>query len=50
MLREVVRPFPNVEVDSFHGLLVDYAARRQAGVILAASAPFPITNTSSRWR
>jgi pantetheine-phosphate adenylyltransferase len=34
MLREVVRPFPNVEVDSFHGLLVDYTAARQAGFIL----------------
>ena len=26
MLREVVRDYPNVEVDSFDGLLVDYAA------------------------
>ena len=34
MLREAVRPFPNVEVDSFHGLLVDYVARRRATVIL----------------
>ena len=34
MLREVVRPYPNVEVDSFRGLLVDYVARRQATVIL----------------
>jgi pantetheine-phosphate adenylyltransferase len=24
MLREVVAPFPNIRVDSFHGLLVDY--------------------------
>ena len=24
MLREVVAPYPNVQVDSFHGLLVDY--------------------------
>jgi pantetheine-phosphate adenylyltransferase len=24
MLREVVAPFPNVRVDAFHGLLVDY--------------------------
>ena len=35
MLREVVRPYPNVEVDSFHGLLVDYVARRKAAVILS---------------
>jgi pantetheine-phosphate adenylyltransferase len=34
MLREVVRNYPNVEVDSFNGLLVEYAQRRSATVIL----------------
>ena len=34
MLREVTQPFPSVEVDVFDGLLVDYARRRGAGVIL----------------
>ncbi|HEU0141583.1 MAG TPA: pantetheine-phosphate adenylyltransferase [Bryobacteraceae bacterium] len=34
MLRDVVGPYPNVEVDSFDGLLVDYAAARSATVIL----------------
>lgn len=34
MLREVTRPWPAVEVDVFEGLLVDYARRRDAGVIL----------------
>ncbi|MBX5494098.1 MAG: pantetheine-phosphate adenylyltransferase [Bryobacteraceae bacterium] len=34
MLREVVREYPNVEVDSFDGLLVDYASRRGATLIL----------------
>lgn len=34
MLGEVTRQFPNVEVDSFRGLLVDYAAQRKAGVLL----------------
>jgi pantetheine-phosphate adenylyltransferase len=34
MLREVCLPFPNVEIDSFDGLLVDYATRRQARFIL----------------
>jgi pantetheine-phosphate adenylyltransferase len=34
MLEEVVRPYPNVEVTSFEGLLVDYAAARGANVIL----------------
>ena len=34
MLREVTRGSQNVEVESFNGLLVDYAVRRQARVIL----------------
>ncbi len=34
MLEEVVRPYPNVEITSFDGLLVDYAAARGANVIL----------------
>jgi pantetheine-phosphate adenylyltransferase len=34
MLREVVHVYPNVEVDSFHGLLVDHAGRRHATVLL----------------
>jgi pantetheine-phosphate adenylyltransferase len=34
MLTEVVHVYPNVEVDSFHGLLVDHAAAREATVLL----------------
>jgi pantetheine-phosphate adenylyltransferase len=34
MLREVTAAWPTVEVDVFEGLLVDYARRRGAGVIL----------------
>ena len=34
MLEEVLRDFSNVEVDSFDGLLVDYATRKGASVIL----------------
>ena len=34
MLREVTKQWPAVEVDVFDGLLVDYARRRGAGVIL----------------
>jgi pantetheine-phosphate adenylyltransferase len=34
MLREVAAPYPNVEVDSFDGLLVDYAADHAATAIL----------------
>lgn len=34
MLKEAAGSHANVQVDSFQGLLVDYAAERQAGVIL----------------
>jgi pantetheine-phosphate adenylyltransferase len=34
MLREVVEPYPNVRVDCFDGLLVDYASARSATVLL----------------
>src|ERR1039458_10702519 len=34
MLAEVIHVYPNVEVDSFNGLLVDHAAAREATVLL----------------
>lgn len=34
MLEEMVRPFPNVRVDVFEGLLVEYAAQKRATVLL----------------
>lgn len=34
MLKEVVAVYPNVEIDSFHGLLVDHAAAHSANVLL----------------
>ena len=34
MLTEVVKPYPNVEVGAFDGLLVDYAASRGATMIM----------------
>jgi pantetheine-phosphate adenylyltransferase len=34
MLREVLQDYSNVEVDSFGGLLVDYASERSAGIVL----------------
>jgi len=34
MLKEVTHDLPNVEIDSFTGLLVDYAARRGADVVV----------------
>ncbi|HEY6967729.1 MAG TPA: pantetheine-phosphate adenylyltransferase [Candidatus Angelobacter sp.] len=34
MLEEMVKPYPNVRVDVFEGLLVDYAVQKQATVLL----------------
>jgi pantetheine-phosphate adenylyltransferase len=34
MLRNVLTDFPNVDVDCFEGLLVDYAASREARIII----------------
>jgi pantetheine-phosphate adenylyltransferase len=34
MLREVVEPYGNIRVESFHGLLVDYCAERGITVIV----------------
>jgi pantetheine-phosphate adenylyltransferase len=50
MLREVAGDLPNVEVGSFGGLLVDYAAERAPASSCAAFAPCRTTNTNFRWR
>src|ERR1044071_5654199 len=34
IIREVFREYPNIEVDSFEGLLVEYARRRRASAIV----------------
>lgn len=34
MIREVTKNIPNIEVDSFSGLLVDYARMRKANIIV----------------
>lgn len=34
MIRDTARPFANVEVDTFEGLLTDYATRRQAVAVI----------------
>ena len=34
MIREVSKPYRNVDVDAFDGLVVDYVHRKKAGVIL----------------
>ena len=40
MLKELVAPLPQVEVTSFHGLLVDYAKSRNAQVIVRGVRAF----------
>jgi pantetheine-phosphate adenylyltransferase len=40
MLREATHAFPNVSVDTFSGLLVDYARQKQAKVILRGIRAF----------
>jgi pantetheine-phosphate adenylyltransferase len=40
MLQEVTRGFPNVSVDTFSGLLVDYAKQKKARVILRGIRAF----------
>ena len=34
MIREVFREYPNIEVDTFDGLLVDYARRKRASALV----------------
>ena len=34
MIRKSLKKFPNIEIDSFDGLLVDYGAKRNANAIL----------------
>ena len=50
MIREVFRGLPNVEVDTFDGLLVDYARHKGAQRSSAGCAPCPTSSTSFRWR
>lgn len=40
MAREVVRDLPNVEIDSFSGLLVDYAREKKVSIIVRGLRAF----------
>jgi pantetheine-phosphate adenylyltransferase len=40
----------NVRVDSFRGLLVNYAVANKPTRSCAAYEPYPITSTSCKWR
>jgi hypothetical protein len=50
LLREAVAPWSNVSVEAFDGLLVNYAQRIGAHVILRESARSPTSSTRCRWR
>lgn len=51
MLKEATSPWrEKVEVDVFDGLLMDYARRRKALVIIREFARFQITSMNCRWR
>ncbi len=52
MLKEVTAHLPNVEVQSFEGLLVDFLRRNDAQVIVSSEAcgRLRILSMSFRWR
>ena len=50
IIREAYRGNPRVEVDTFSGLLVDYAKRWGRASSSGGSGPSPTSSTSSRWR
>lgn len=50
MLRRVTAAYPQVEIDTFDGLLVDYLHHKQAGIIVKGCAPCPTLNMNFKWR
>ena len=50
VIREVFRGNATIEVDTFGGLLVDYARNQGASASSADSAPYRTSSTSFRWR
>ena len=49
ILEEATKDLPNVQIDSFSGLLVDYAREKDLHVIVRAYAPLRILNMNCRW-
>lgn len=49
MIRQVTADFGNVEVESFHGLLVDFCKQRDIPAIVKGSARSVTSTTSCRW-
>ena len=48
MLCEVTKDIPNVQIDAFSGLLVDYAKKRNATIIIRGCVQSPILNMNCR--
>ena len=48
--REAFHGWANIEVDTFDGLLVDYARKRRAGVIVRGLGPSRTSSSRCRWR
>jgi cytidyltransferase-like protein len=49
LLHDCLEDYANVEVDTFAGLLVDYARRSARAPFCAECAPCRISSMSSRW-
>jgi len=50
LLQECCKDIPNVTVESFDGLTVDFARKRHATVMVRGCGPSPILRTRSSWR
>ena len=50
MLKEVTASLPNVEIQSFEGLLIDFVRGSHADTLSGDCGPLRILNTSFRWR
>lgn len=48
LVKEVTRDLPNVRVEPFDELLVDFARRMGAQAVVKGCAPSPTSSTSSR--
>ncbi len=49
ILEEATKDLPNVQIDSFSGLLVDYAQEKDLHVIVRGCVPLRILSTNCRW-
>ncbi len=50
MLESMTADFKNVQVTTFDGLMVEYAAKVKADAVLRGFAPSVTTNMNCRWR